>query len=288
MIYIVSEDIVGLLTKWATARGFVLPPSDFFCHLRKQLASHLNGILDCEVVIVAEEKITEGLKKLTSSCKYPVVSMDGAYIQTPLTLSFNRAVNRLGDDAGLVPRFNSPPIATQLAVLNGWSEVVLLDDVVYSGHQMMWVIKQIEQQEVRVKQVLSGIVIDNGRKFLEQEGIEVISVLDYCEVLDEICERDFYPGVPGCGRFVVSQANTGIPYLLPFGRPSQWASVPPQSVIHFSQGCLELTINLFEAIEDYSNRFIYGYDVDRRVLGQIDEDRFVDFLHQSINRLGQL
>ncbi|MFH1193057.1 MAG: hypothetical protein V1656_01945, partial [Candidatus Jorgensenbacteria bacterium] len=52
--YVVSEDIVSLLTQWAVSRGFVLPPAHFFTSLRDTMKRKLEEFFP-RVMFINEE-----------------------------------------------------------------------------------------------------------------------------------------------------------------------------------------------------------------------------------------
>jgi hypothetical protein len=98
-------------------------------------------------------------------------------------------------------------------------------------------------------------------------GKEVHCVRFYEDVIDEVCERDFYPGVPMSGRLLAGVGNWGAPYIKPFGNPEKWASIPSEHVADFSWLCLENAVALFETIEQLSGRSVHIEDLDRRIVG---------------------
>jgi hypothetical protein len=131
--------------------------------------------------------------------------------------------------------------------------------------------------------VLAGISIGMGESLLSGMGVDVAAVYSIPEVMDEICQRDFLPGVPRCGRTLAGNLNIGMPYILPFGNPGKWASIPEIHQEKFSSRCLELAIQLFEGIEKASGRPVLCSDLDRSVFSLPQNDtRFVDCLHRLL------
>ena len=105
-----------------------------------------------------------------------------------------------------------------------------------------------------------------GTEKLTDAGYTVQCVRAYSEVIDEICERDFYPGVSLSGRLLVGNENIGLPYVLPFGNAEKWASIPTEWQEPFSQFCIQQTIRLFKAIEHCSGRIVRCCDLARKVI----------------------
>jgi len=135
--------------------------------------------------------------------------------------------------------------------------------------------------------VVAGVTIGEGAKRLKKETkAELWTVIYYDEVIDEICERDFYPGVPLSGRTVKGQLNVGAPYLLPFGKPTHWASIPKEWEKEFSRFCLQQTIKLWEEIEEISGKVVRNCDLDRLPVGfNWDKTRFVENLRHLLFHL---
>lgn len=158
-------------------------------------------------------------------------------------------------------RFTSNSIEEQIKRFsqrfNG-KKLSLLDDVIFEGKTMLQIIEQFRQQNVNVENVYSGITIKNGQVLLENSGVKVNSLLTYDSVIDEICQRDFTIGTPFSGRTVFTENNSiaGAPYVKPFGKPSEWASIPSESVDEFSKFCLEQAYSLWRRTEKLSKRTI--------------------------------
>ena len=56
------------------------------------------------------------------------------------------------------------------------------------------------------------------------------------DVIDQICERDFYFGIAGSG--IMINTNNGLykaPYFKPYGNPYERASIPVESEQYFSK-----------------------------------------------------
>ncbi|MBI3334954.1 MAG: hypothetical protein HY001_00440 [Candidatus Portnoybacteria bacterium] len=230
---------------------------------------------------VTEEELAEGIEMLVSRSGLTPVSLDRAYLHVATHLDIARLVDDTGSDCGLGHRPENPPLLQQFRSLKerGLREVTLVDDVVFTGELVERIIHCLSRLGIRVPLVCAGIGIAEGIHRINQSKREVRCVRRYEEVIDEVCERDFYPGVPFSGRLLAGDGNFGLPYLLPFGNPGKWASIPTEWQARFSQFCIEQTIRLFERIEKYSNRVVSCAELGRMVatLPQ-DRTRFVDTL----------
>jgi hypothetical protein len=286
--FVLSEDVEMLMKPWAEARGFVLPSSAFFAGLLDAMLGLLRGIF-AQVVLAEESYISDRLCFrawiAAKQHQLTVVSMDGVYFRSKHTIAVNRSVDRLGNDAGLKPRPGALSFEEQISLLrrNGLTEIVLVDDVIFSGNQMSSVIRKLAKAGVQVNRVLSGVSVGMGERRLRKIGVECSSVCFFPEVTDEICQRDLLPGIPRSGRTVAGAGNVGMPYILPFGNPGKWASIPKAHQEKFSRQCTGLAIDLFEGIEKASGRPVLCSDLDRSVFSLPQNDtRFVDALKQLL------
>lgn len=277
--YVVSADVQLLLDAWASKNGFVLPVQDFFAELRQDLHAFMKRMFS-HFEIVTESEMSEGIADLVAKTGLVPISMDGTYFQAGLSIEVSRCVSPNGDDRGLSRKAGSKMLCQQIYQLekSGIKEAVLVDDVIFSGVCMGRIIKLLKRLGIRVPVVCAGIVIGEGAKKLGDDR-EVRYVRFYREVIDEVCERDFYPGVPLSGRLVCAEENIGAPYIFPFGRPGEWASIPLEHQLGFSRFCISQTARLFEAVEESSHRPVLCHHLGRQVHGfPYPKERFVDLL----------
>lgn len=282
--YVVSLDIVPLLTRWALVKKFSMPNPDFFGMLRKNMHAELGTIFPV-VEIVEEGDIRSAILRMTSSLGLPVISLDYAYCPIGVPLNVTRAVHTDMTDAGVTHRGKSFSIEKQVrdiaSQLQG--DVALVDDVIFSGEMTTRdVIPMLRRHGITVRTVVAGVGIRKGVRRIQAEGVDVLCVREYAEVEDEICERDFYPGSPLCGRTVLGTENVGMPYIRPFGNAQDWASIPGTHVDSFSRFCLGQSIELFTEIENISGKTVRMRDLDRGIYSlPTGDQRFVDELSKA-------
>jgi hypothetical protein len=266
--YVVSADIYLLMKEWATRNGFMLPAREFFRQLREKFSNRMRGIFQ-NFEFVSEEEISCGLAGLVAGSGLPVISLDRVYFTSELNLEIARLVDESGKDRGLGHRAGTPPLVKQIRKLqtSGIREVVVVDDVIFTGALLERIIKLLSRIGIQVPLVCAGIGIAEGINRINSTKREVRCVRTYGEVIDEVCERDFYPGVPFSGRLLVGGDNVGVPYLLPFGKPESWASIPSEHAAAFSRFCLHQTISLFDEVERCSGKPILCQDLGRKVIG---------------------
>ncbi len=287
--YIVSADIKLLLANWAQTRGFAMPSDDFFVSLRLEFCDMMRGIFP-HFIFIHEDELVQGLDALAAACETPVVSIDRTYHPTPLSLDITRLCKAPNNGAPVVnARHGRPPLEEQIESIRRQStNIALLDDVIFSGDQTLAIADKLESHGVKIKTVIAGIGIGEGVDRILKLGIDVRCVRRFDTAIDEVCERDFYPGVPFCGRSLAGADNVGIPYILPFGKPVDWASIPPDKAAAFSEFCLAQTIKLYRAIGEASKRQPTCRDLERQIYGVKNDDRpVVDALLATIDSHAQ-
>jgi len=286
--YIVSTDIRLLLNKWAHDRGFTIPDQRFFNDLRDGLRNELIYALaeTATVELVPEEELANGMDEIIRKSGLPPISLDRTYVQSKFKIDLCRWVDAQGESLGEHPRAGSAPLSQQLQVIeqSGIKEAILIDDVVFTGGLIVQLIDSLAKVGITVRAVGAGIGIGMGTSRIKDLGIPVRCVREYAEVLDEICERDFYPGIPFSGRTMINSngVSIGAPYILPYGRPVEWASIPEKQARSFSDYCCSATRNLFLEIGHLSGRPIRCCDLDRSVIGlPYDETTFADVIYPA-------
>lgn len=282
--YVVSADLQVLFDEWARTSGFTPPSNQFFEDLRGRFVAHMSGIFT-HFELLPEAVLIEETKRLCQSVNgTPIISLDRVYSQGTHWFDVTRAITSDGDDHGLAARHGSPSMEDQLANLaqSIQGECVLVDDVIFSGKVAVDVASALSKHGINVSTILATVGIAEGVSHIESAGMMVDCVYHYPEVIDQVCERDFYPGVPLSGRLHHGVEGASSPYVLPFGLPGRWASIPESAEADFSRFCLEQTIALFTEVERVSNRIVRCRDVPRKVAGiESDDSRFVDALTQA-------
>lgn len=290
--YIVSEDIHILLANWASQKNLLLPEECFFRHLRSDFADFMRQIFKNFELVPALELI-EGLKNLVHQNSLIPVSLDKSYHISTHNLEIARFVDISNNDIGLRRRSGTDPAIIQFKKLQRElknKKIALVDDVIFSGSLLERISSICAKMGIKVAAIYGGIGIEDGIKKLRSAGYSIQCVRTYKRVIDEICERDFYPGIPLSGRSVLTQKNIngdnfGAPYILPFGNPGKWASIPTKWQKPLSKFCIEQTIKLFKAIEESSNKIIQYSDLDRKIFKlPISQERYIDCLTTLLSK----
>lgn len=131
-------------------------------------------------------------------------------------------------------------------------KIMLVDDVVFSGKVLKRIIELFRQRKIEVIKIISSIGTNESYEYFKNNlkyGIE-LNYLLLDDVIDQICERDFYFGIAGSGIMV--RTRDGLyksPYFKPYGTPVERASIPKKFENDFSRGCIERSIQLWEEID---------------------------------------
>jgi len=290
--YVVSADAQGLLTQWSRKTGYTLPEADYFQGMLKDLESTLQEYFS-DVNIVPEEYLRAGLRQLASENNQPTISLDRVYVDKNDKnivgfLDTTRSVNEKLENTGLVSR-NEIDIDNQIKQLskqNKGREITLLDDVIFGGNTMLEIVNKFREQNIRISRVIAGIAIQEGIDLLNKEQVQVIPLFTYGQVIDEICERDFVAGTPDSGRtIVINGKRYGAPYILPFGKPIEWASIPEDKAKDFSLFSLTQSINLWKRIERESSANVSTIALAKPVYGLSEETSITKALEQAREQL---
>ena len=147
-------------------------------------------------------------------------------------------------------------------------EVSLIDDVVFSGSMICKVALALAEKNIIVKEVLSAVSVSENLPLITNLGIPVKSYFYISNVLDEVCERDFYFGIAQSGQSQLLKNNQVVktPYFSPFGFPIESASVPECKSNDFSRECLKCSYELWKEIEKNSNRTVTSNDLPEKIL----------------------
>lgn len=172
------------------------------------------------------------------------------------------------------------------------AEVTLVDDVVFSGEGIVHVINRLAEKGLHVNKVIAGIAIGQSCQVLEDCGVELESVRYYSDVHDEVCERDFFAGVPMSGRTVI--ASDGLwwsaPYFSPLGDAANWASIPSGSERTFSEQCIDRSIALWNEVGSQSGLQITGEMIPRPIRQSVAHPKtpIVELLRKVKSELSEI
>jgi len=228
----------------------------------------------------------------------PIVSLDKIYLSIDNKNIMFLDCTRLDGSKELVSRnrtytFNS--VISQIKIIsesllnNGIRDIILADDVVFSGSVLRTVTNLFNQYNVRVVGIRSAISTCSSYQLFNETlplGIKCGYLMSE-QVIDQICERDFYFGIAGSGISIVGNDNKiyKAPYFIPYGNPVARASIPEKNKITFSKNCLARSIILWEEIERLSKRKILIKDLPEIITNTNEFDGVVKTLKKEWERI---
>lgn len=236
--YIISEEL-DLLND-----GYI--QRDVLNAFRENLDEDLRA-LGKNTLWIASQEIQKGITLRTNQTKSPTVSLDDRYTTSADEwLGVSRGINEDLNDIGYVPRVGYPALDTQLdAVAKTGEEIVLIDDVVFSGDMITWLDAELRKRNTKIASVICGIAIGKGIQKLNEQGIDVDAVRVFDDIDDELCERDFAV-VAGSGRRIEAAASNALYFSDQYGKPAEWASIPKGSIVDFTARSFRRSASLLD------------------------------------------
>lgn len=225
----------------------------------------------------------------------PIVSLDKVYLEPESIFIEFLDCTRLDGSKELVSRkdpnnFESvdediKKISDKLKNKN-YNGIVLADDVVFSGNVLKSIIEKFNFNGISVLGIRSCISMRDSYEYFNNElplGLKCGCVMED-GVIDQICERDFYFGVPQSGISIKSNDEVvKAPYFRPYGDPVSRASIPNNYEDYFSKGCLIRSLALWDRINTLSNREVLIRDLPEIISNTTSSDSVVKTLKKEIN-----
>lgn len=303
--FVVSEDIDVLLQAWGEKRGFKIPDTRFFESAREEMKKRLLDFFP-DVQFIKKGAIIENIGKRIPKGDASVVSLDKIYTRNARNLFEMEVTRMVGEDLEFLDNASRiaktieeqiEDLATLIAPEN--RKITLVDDVIFTGENLVSLIKKFRNAGICVSGVISGISVEAGTEKIlnEFDDVSIFSVIHYKDIVDEICERDFYVGIPLSGRLVGHRKNgvvvpispeTGVPYLLPFADEQHavsWSSVPEEHIRDWSRFCLEQSLKLWEEIEILSEKKVFCSDLERNPVSFGNEGSLVEKIRECLHGL---
>lgn len=237
---------------------------------REELDSELTT-MGKDTIWVSASTIQSDIAAYASATALPIVSLDNRYFNgQSQQIGISRSVDLNLNDSDYRPRVGYPSIVSQLAAVAAvGNEVVIVDDVLFSGEMLSWLQSRLDEVGVKIAAVICGIAIQEGVDKLQGVGIDVNAGTVFQDVEDELCERDF-AFVRGSGRRMAAQDMNALYFDDVFGRPDKWASLPATETKKFCICSLERNIRLLrDDVSAQATGLFYGYDCTKPVKEQL-------------------
>lgn len=207
----------------------------------------------------------------------PIVSLDSVYLEPDGEDIIFLDCTRLNSCNDLVSRNNpndTSSVDNQIKVISnklkesGSSSIVLADDVVFSGSVLRSVISKFRDNDINVVGIRCSVSTEDGYDYFNERlplGLKCGCLMGR-DIIDQICERDFYFGVAQSGISVKRDSNIyKAPYFTPFGNPIERASIPEEFESYFSTGCIIRSLALWDRIQKLSGREILIKDLPEKI-----------------------
>ena len=207
----------------------------------------------------------------------PIVTLDKIYIKPDEKNVFFLDCTRVNGSKEIISRkkesLDNQIIRLAKELKN--KKIIIADDVVFSGYVLRTIIKKFDDLGILVVGVITDICTNNAFNYFNdniQYGIRT-NYLMMDDVIDQICERDFYFGIAGSG-IMIRQKNAlyKSPYFKPYGNPFERASVPLEYVDYFSKGCLERSLYLWSEIDKLRSDDTRIWELPERIINTNNDD----------------
>lgn len=269
--YIISEDIsslllgAGLPAYYFKRQKLKVPEASLIAELRADFKDSLQSIFPC-VKIYTEGDLRSSLAQMAANARYPLVSLDRIYLFNNPNVCEYLDASRITTNGKtqMVLRnnqYNYSSLDEEIATLAdrikagcNSAEIVIADDILFSGECMLDIVKRFERQQVFICGAICALATKDGCELMRKNGVEVSAAYKIDNFVDQICERDFYFGLPQSGMLMQSDDGQFYkqPYFLPFGKPEERASIPASESLRFSCGCINRSRQMWQQIEKLS------------------------------------
>lgn len=317
--FVLLKDISSRLNSWAFRQGLTVPTSALeryeysMMNSTEMVFGQKASFLEENSLVTSMLSRVAGLHKTLSNDKpIGIVCAEAQYEKKlrarfpniPIaSLEVTRLVNRTGETVqGLGVRPGTGSLESQLSSMKrifaakGIRDVILVDDVIFSGDQTVDTNHLLNQMQLNVVGVYAGIATKQSLQRFEMEipSTYISTTYAVSDPVDVVSSRDLLPGIENCGRTLNEQENTGAPYILPFGNPVEWASIERGKEKEYSKALIQAAIDLYLAIETASKKSIALGDLDRGILNSLTQEcswdhrevRVVAWLEKALSQIG--
>ncbi len=275
--YVVTYDVASRLQAFRPKTHTIPRPDDqlferFHMSLYGKIQQALPGInIDTIEMSELRRKIWEQVEgRITDLGQQVVLSTCPEFTDLSpkgegLILNINRLFNTDGKLIGHGPRPGFRPLNKKfddLAKKIAGRSVVLIEDGAFSGGTLRFVLQELNIRGITVTAIIVGFCCTRAKFVLGHvfKG-ELVIVHPIENLIDWIPDHDLIPFIPNCGRVLGEASSNGFmpvrsvegfsyayPYILPFGKIEEWASLPIEGARDLSRLCLETSIELFSRV----------------------------------------
>ena len=220
----------------------------------------------------------------------PIVTLDKIFIKPDEQNLYFLDCTRINGENSIIARMNEP-LANQIDRISKCisnKEIILADDVVFSGRVLSQIINSFKRRGISVIGIISSICTEDSYLYFNEQlkyGLKTNYLMSK-QVIDQICERDFYFGIAGSG--ILIETETGYyksPYFKPYGNPCERASIPEEYEKSFSFGCLYRSILLWEEIDRLKQRETLIRELPEQIINTYEDNGVVRVLKKEVEKL---
>lgn len=245
-----------------------IPDAAFFNERQQRLVAKLQEIIpECCVETIEANSLTNqivgSLHKLLAATPEAVVisTVPGvAWKTNGLCMKINRLIDSMGKYFGIGPRPGNSSINSQFLEIRELSSkrpVILVEDGSFTGGTMVKMIEVCNELHIEIKCLVIGFLFASAKEAILKVFPREKDIHSWREgnFLDWMPDHDFYPFVPNAGKVVgfsyrvnhtvrhmPVRLHNGLhlckPYILPYGNPVEWASIPAEHAKKFSTFCI--------------------------------------------------
>lgn len=216
----------------------------------------------------ATDFVTDGEVVQVSTCPEIADPVNG------LTIEINRLVDITGEQIGLGPRPGHDDLRSQLASIKrkiGERSFVIVEDGIFTGTTVQHIIVEMEKLDMKPLAIVAGFAFHESEiaNWLAERNIELRVVEHFDGLVDWVPDHDFFPFTPGCGKVLgtmlgdrpypfynYAHASYSVPYIMPYGPMTDWASIPGPAVPDLSGFCIRKCIEIYSCLEDLNQQRI--------------------------------
>lgn len=310
-VYLITADVYLLLQQWANENNFVLPPQAFFKKMHAAALSTLRSALgkNVKVVSLQAELLAENVAVIIQRMEnVPVVAMDPLLFNIPtgsrplLTFQSTRlSTYKSGQwdklEEGPRPYFPSLKDQAQQIAKSikkySTNRVIVIDDGCYDGDSLKNCVQLLTKEGLQVVGAVVGVHRKKGLSQVFTCPFQAVHTYKETDLVDWICERDFFPGIPYGGRTILTNGEVATQfelaayYLHNFGLVEKWASIPEDKTLDFSNAMLNISCLIFEEIQKTNqNQLVLTRHIKRwpmyrgQPLPRTTEKSFAQQLHE--------
>lgn len=257
-------------------------------YISQSVLLHCTKFVSDSAIMLYEKDLTEWITKVSPEDSVVKTIAYSENLQSPFSLKITRVFDEQFDKITThqAPRQGYAPLDVQLVNFGLFRGHTLIDDIILNGRDCKDIVEMSKLKNVVFDKIIACVATNKGKKVFNSYGVKVESLYYFDSVIDIICERDFIPGLPFSGRTVIIEDGEYryAPRLLPWGNPTEWASVPIENASSFSKVCISTAIEFWEEVYPSVRFFevpavIYDPKITSTKL------RFVDYLHHCYKAL---